>query len=104
MIGDLNAKTGNDNTGYNDVMGQHGLGQMNENGERLADFCACNKLVTGGTLFQHKIIHIATWVSPDQTTVNQIDHICINKKVRRSLLDNRVKRAWNTMDTMGIVR
>lgn len=104
MIGDLNAKTGNDNTGYDDVMGQHGLGQMNENGERLADFCAFNKLVTGGTLFQHKIIHIATWVSPDQTTVNQIDHICINKKVRRSLLDNRVKRAWNTMDTMGIVR
>lgn len=49
MIGDLNAKTGKYNTGYDDVMGQHGLGQMNENGERLANFCACNKLVTGST-------------------------------------------------------
>lgn len=54
MIGDLNAKTGNDNTGYDDVMGQHGLGQMNANGERLANFCAFNKLVIGGILFQHK--------------------------------------------------
>lgn len=29
MTEDLNAKTGNDNTGYDEVMGQHGLGQMN---------------------------------------------------------------------------
>lgn len=93
MIRDLNAKTGNDNTGYDEVMGQHRLGQMNENGERLANVCAFNKLVIGGTLFQHKRIHKATWVSPDQTTENQIDPICINKKFRRSLLDTRVKRA-----------
>lgn len=26
MTGDQNAKTGNDNTGYDEVMGQHGLG------------------------------------------------------------------------------
>lgn len=35
MIGDLNAKTGNENTGHDDVMRQHGLGQMNKNGENL---------------------------------------------------------------------
>lgn len=28
MIGDLNAKTENDNTGYDEVMGQLGLGQI----------------------------------------------------------------------------
>ncbi|XP_061164542.1 uncharacterized protein LOC133173578 [Saccostrea echinata] len=93
MMGDLNAKIGNDNTGYGEIMGKHGLGQMNENGERLANFCASNKQVIGGTLFQHKRIHKATWVSPDQLTENQIDHICINKKFRRSLQDTRVKRA-----------
>jgi hypothetical protein len=93
MMGDLNAKIGNDNTGYSEIMGQHGLGQMNENGERLANLCAFNKLVICGTLFQHKRIHKATWVSPDQMTENQIDHICINKKFRRSLQDTRVKQA-----------
>lgn len=74
-------------------MGQHGLGQMNANCERLANFCAINKLVIGGTLFQHKRILKATWVSPDQTAENQIDHISINNKFGRSLMDTRVKRA-----------
>ena len=35
LMGDFNAKIGLDNTGYKDIMGTHGLGQMNENGERL---------------------------------------------------------------------
>nr|KAG5703791.1 hypothetical protein BaRGS_009589 [Batillaria attramentaria] len=44
LMGDFNAKIGSDNTGYEDTMGTHGLGQMNENGERFADFCALNQL------------------------------------------------------------
>ena len=44
MMGDFNAKIGMDNTGYEDIMETHGLGQMNENGEleRFADLCALN--------------------------------------------------------------
>ncbi|VDO67343.1 unnamed protein product [Schistosoma margrebowiei] len=33
LMGDLNAKVGIDNTGYEDIMGRHGLGERNENGE-----------------------------------------------------------------------
>ncbi|VDP71516.1 unnamed protein product, partial [Schistosoma mattheei] len=29
LIGDLNAKVGIDNTGYEDIMGRHGLGERN---------------------------------------------------------------------------
>ncbi len=73
-------------------MGTQGLGIMNEKGERFADMCSTNKLVIGGSIFQHKRIHKATWVSPDHVTENQIDHFCISKKFRRSLQDVRVKR------------
>ena len=65
---------------------------MNGNGLHLVDFCAENNLVIGGTTFPHKTIHITTWVSPDQRTHNQIDHICTGQKFRISLLDVRVKR------------
>ena len=41
--------------------------------------------VIGGRVFTHKRLHKATWVSPDQVTENQIDHIGINKMFRRSL-------------------
>lgn len=91
-MGDFNAKIGSNNRGYEEIMGQQGLGQMNENGEMFADFCATNSLVIGGSFFHHKRIHKATWVSPDQATENQIDHICIGKKFRRSLQDVRARR------------
>nr|KAG5694141.1 hypothetical protein BaRGS_001468 [Batillaria attramentaria] len=92
LMGDFNAKIGSDNTGYENTMGTHGLGQMNENGECFADFCALNQLVIGGSIFPHKRIHKATWRSPDHVTENQIDHICISRKFRRSWRDVRVMR------------
>ncbi|VDP04066.1 unnamed protein product [Schistosoma mattheei] len=92
LMRDFNAKVGVDNTGYEDIIGRHGLGERNENGERFANLCVFNKLVIGGTIFPHKHIHKTTWTSPDHTTQNQIDHICINKKFRRTMEDVRIKR------------
>ncbi|VDP74033.1 unnamed protein product [Schistosoma mattheei] len=91
LMGDLN-EVGIDNTGYEDIMGQHGLGERNKNGERFANLCAFNESVTGGTIFLHKHLHKATWISPNHTTENQIDHICINKKFRRTMEDVRTRR------------
>ncbi|VDP40084.1 unnamed protein product [Schistosoma margrebowiei] len=92
LMGDFNAMVGTDNTGYEDTMRRQGLGERNENGERFANLCAVNKLVIGGTIFLHKRIHKTTWTSPDHTTQNQIDHICINKTFRRTIDDVRIKR------------
>ena len=65
---------------------------MNENGDRFADLCALSQLVIGGSIFAQKHIHKITWISPNHATENQIDHICINRKFRRSWWDVRVKR------------
>ena len=65
---------------------------MKENGEDFSDMCALNQLVIGGSIFPHKRIHKATWRSPDHVTENQIDHICINQRFRRSCKDVRVMR------------
>ena len=91
-MGDFNAKIVTDNNGYEEVMGTQGDGEIKENGERLADTCALNNSTIGGSMFTHKRIHKTTWVSPDHLTENQIDHICIGKRFRRSLEDVRVKR------------
>ena len=65
---------------------------MNENGEMFADLCSFNRLIIGGSVFPHRRIHKATWVSPDHRTENQIYHICISHKFRRSMQDVRVHR------------
>ena len=92
IMGDMNAKVGADNTDCDRAMGKHGCGVMNDNGERLIGFCLENNCVIGGTIFPHRNIHKLTWKSPDGSTVNQIDHILINGKWRRSLQDVRVCR------------
>ena len=82
LVGDFNTKIGMDNTRYEDIMGTHGLGQINENDERFADVCALNQLVIGGSIFPHTRIHKATWISPNHVMENQVDHICISRKFR----------------------
>ncbi|VDO90476.1 unnamed protein product, partial [Schistosoma curassoni] len=92
LMGDLNTTVGIDDTEYEDIMGRHGLGQRNENEERFANLYAFNKLVIGGTIFPHKRVHKATWISPDHITENQIDHICINTESQRTMEDVRTRR------------
>ena len=92
ITGDLNAKVGNDNSGREDAMGRHGCGTINGNGERLVEFCLSNRCIIGGTIFPHREIHKLSWRSPDGNTVNQIDHVIVNKKWQRSLLDVKVRR------------
>ena len=95
-MGDMNAKVGNDNSGYESIMGKQGLGTMNVNGELLVCCCPDHNLDIGGTIFSHKQNGKATWVSPDMRTENQIGHICISKKFRRTLQDVRVRRGAHT--------
>lgn len=92
LTGDFNAQVGADNNNVETVMGSHGLGRMNENGELFTGMCANNGLTIGGTIFPHRDVHKVTWVSPDHRTETQIDHIAISRKWRGSLLDVRNRR------------
>ncbi|XP_064116535.1 uncharacterized protein LOC135222377 [Macrobrachium nipponense] len=46
----MNAKLDNDNDGFRECMGVHGVEEMNDNGVRLASFCLANELITSNTL------------------------------------------------------
>ena len=94
VMGDMNAKVGDDSLGVERTMGRHGCGTINNNGERLVlvDFCADNSMVIGGTLFPQPTTQKLTWISPNRRDKNQIDHIAINGTWRRSLLDVRARR------------
>jgi hypothetical protein len=105
VMGDLNAKVGNDKTGIERGIGKYGCGTINDNGERLVDLCGTNNLVIGGTIFPHREIHKLTWISPNGRDKNQIDHIitCINEKWRRSLQDVRVMRGTDVASNHHLV-
>ena len=95
VIGDLNAKVGSDNLAWKMTMGKHGVGNKNENGVRLLEFCTTNDLIIGGTLFEHQEKHKTTWHAKNKNKKcysNQIDHIMISGRWRRSLADVRAFR------------
>ena len=79
-------------------------GHMNDNGERLSDFCMENGLVLGGTLFPHKTIHKLTWMSPNGRDENQIDHVLVNQKWRRSLFNVQVMRGADVRKDHHLLR
>ena len=62
-IGDWNAKVGSQE--IPGIIGKFDLGEQNEAGQRLTEFCQENALVIANTLFQqHKGQHY-TWTSPN---------------------------------------
>ena len=103
VIGDLNARMGNDNTGRESNMGTHGCGIMNDNGQRLCELCEENKQVIRGTIFHHKEIYKKTWTSPGGTTTSQIDHVLVNEKWRSSLQNVRTRRGADVASDHNLV-
>ena len=54
LMGDFNARVGNNNEQREKTMGRHGLGDLTNNGERLVDLREQIDLAIGCTLFAHK--------------------------------------------------
>lgn len=44
VIGDFSAKVGENNGGLEHIMGKHGIGKMNDNGQRLRKLCGIKEL------------------------------------------------------------
>jgi len=93
ILEDLNAKIGKEKA-YENVTGKHTLHDVsNQNREMICNFAVENNMTVMSTQFQHKTIHKGTWISPELTTVNQIDHINTNKK--KTVQDVRTLRGLN---------
>lgn len=87
IMGDFNAKVGG--TAIGKEVGGFGLGEINERGEMLHNFCAANGLVVTNTLFKHHKRRVYTWKSPGDRFRNQIDYILVSKRWRNGVLDSK---------------
>ena len=94
IMGDLNARAGNDAATWHGIVGRFGPEEQNENGVHLLDFCVLNGLVVTNTLFQHRPCHQHTWFHPAESsrTSHILDYVIVNQQFRSSILDTRVYR------------
>ena len=86
IMGDFNAKVGSNGT-ERSIVGVHGLGDRNDRGQLLVDFCAANELMVTNTLFRQHPRRLYTWTSPRGSYRNQIDYLLIRKRWRNSVLN-----------------
>ena len=66
-------------------VGEYGLGNRNERGERFMGFCKQRKMVVANTLFKHEKRRIYTWKRPGDSERYQLDYILVRQKYRNSV-------------------
>lgn len=52
ILGDFNARVGRDRSAWPDCIGYHGIGNINDNGQRLLEFCSDHMLCVTNTYFK----------------------------------------------------
>ena len=89
LIGDFNAKVGC--SIEPSITGSLGLGERNDAGDRLVEFCAENELTITNTLFKQPNRRLYTWTSPDGNSRNQIDYIICQRRWKSSVLSVKTR-------------
>lgn len=92
ILGDANAKVGNEPSLKQYTGGNSLHDTTNENGMRLISFASSKNLKIMSTAFPRKNIHKVTWVSPNGMVKNQIDHVLIEDRHKSCITDIRSKR------------
>lgn len=92
IVGDMNAKVGREEI-YRPTIGQHSIHETsNNNGVRLVDYAVSRNMTVSSTFFPHKRVHLETWMSPDGNTLNQIDHVLVERRYGSGVMDVRSYR------------
>ena len=83
ISGDWNAKVGKYIS--NGVTGNFGLGERNERGDQLVEFCCRNDLQIMNTFFKLHPRRLYTWRSPEKIIRNQIYYILCKTRWKSSI-------------------
>ncbi|XP_049734946.1 Y-box-binding protein 1 isoform X1 [Loxodonta africana] len=78
ITGNWNAKVGDKEE--KPVAGNCGLGDRNEAGDRMIEFCKFNDLYIGNTFFQQHKRRLYTYASPDGLNRDQIAYFCVKRR------------------------
>ncbi|XP_029640466.1 craniofacial development protein 2-like [Octopus sinensis] len=83
ILGDFNAKIGE--MAEADIVGKFGLGERNEAGDRLVQFCQEQHMRLTNTWFRQPRRRLYTWTSPSGQYRNQIDNILCQQRWKSSV-------------------
>ncbi|XP_047482493.1 uncharacterized protein LOC125034636 [Penaeus chinensis] len=95
LLGDFNARVGSDYEAWPSCLGKLNVGKVNENGQRLLEFCTRLNLCIANSFFQTKPQNKVAWRHPRSKHWHQLDLVL----VRRSNLNSiKVVRSYHSAD------
>ena len=98
LVGDFNATPGQQSDVNVPCRGPFGMGEENDNSEKLLSFCVSHDLLVGGTWFRHRLVHRYTFNPPDQQMRKKmLDHTLFGSRHRSCLHNVRTRRGKNTL-------
>ena len=94
LLGDFNARVGQEHTTWPKVLGRYGCGKLNSNGEILLAMCTEHQLAITNT-FNHKSAHKHSWMHPRSKHWHHIDFIITRQRDLPDIKDTRAMRGAN---------
>ena len=95
LIGDFNARIGRDNDKWPLVMGKHGIGKCNSNGELLLALYSKFEVIVTNTLFKQKDERKTSWMHPRSRHWHMIDFIVTRCRDKMDIHSTRAMRGAN---------
>ena len=89
ILGDFNARVVAEHEAWPTCLGHHGMGKMNENGQRLLELCCHHGLSITITFFENKPCHKVSWRHPRSGHWHQLDLVITRRDALNNVLNTR---------------
>ena len=92
LLGDFNARVGNDYNTWSPALGRFGKGQQNQNGELLTCLCTELNLAITNTYFQQPDNHFYSWTHPRSKRPHLLDYVITRRRDLKDVKNTRAMR------------
>lgn len=92
IMGDWNARVGNDTSRGMGTLGSYGERENNRNGIKMLEFCIANNLIIGNTHWFQPTEHRFTFVADERGARSIIDYIVYCQEMENTIKEVRVRR------------